>query len=886
MATNQRYNYFQPIYLEYTKALTENIIGWVMPFPNIEQFRSRYGEEQENAPTNSLLDTLRLLLPQIRVINKLVVNGQPNPSVFLAYEPIDPRILSLIFSKWVEVWYPESEHQYLKSLCTPNQFNWQPATSEQLEWWSPAWAVAKHLSEYQDGEYKYKLGNDEFNLLFAPGRKGNTVELVSYPPFSSPNGYKSSLGVVISHQSDLSDRQINLHFKMKRWVVKRGENVDINLQSKTTHCYVRRLTPWSGDYTLLEPNAFTVLEAKNFKKKQDDSQANNTSDEEKKFERRWKDKKIIEILKKLSVDLPDVEDVLANPLNYIGTEETDILVPARGWQNAGWGTGFTISDGRRLLRQIISFLPAGATLTKPWRKVSKIKDNDRIKSKYKDADKSIKKQFTKNPKIQKPSKSQLPKLTEEFREFLQQRANNITLHICTPTNSKTKSAIEKVANHYFGDSLKLNFYSWQGLADPIQYKKSKKKNSGNKNIPQLQHIKKFGEQNKPNNPEPIIVEILSPDHPSYRGYADPKSYLKSELPKYNLIPQCIVSTEKIAPESKKVTLDKEAEKSLLNRASSSILDAIMPFDRDYPLTVSEDNNVYAGFYVISRNKATSSQSFKELVLVVIYKNEIQVLLPAHDTEWRSFPEAICYLAKSTKAKKVKDEQNVDTMLNKLSSDYSKADEIYLYAHAQNARSYWQWLQDGKFDKDNPPTRKITIMRVRDSESNEVAQGYGLETLNEDLSKEFDPKLASFAQGIFIASNCNLDGIPFTQTILSVAQTPQTQKIPKYRSRFEPWTSEGYEKEEIDEEKVYKIDPDTGKRIKTDVPHNPVTSKDWRMPQPRAHNILATPSSNKFILHHAIAHHLRSSHWWSVDECEYPLPLSLARKIKEWCFSEE
>ena len=58
-----------------------------------------------------------------------------------------------------------------------------------------------------------------------------------------------------------------------------------------------------------------------------------------------------------------------------------------------------------------------------------------------------------------------------------------------------------------------------------------------------------------------------------------------------------------------------------------------------------------------------------------------------------------------------------------------------------------------------------------------------------------------------------------------------------------------------------------------------------MPQPRAHNILATPSPDKFILHHAIAHHLRSAHWWSADECEYPLPLSLAKKIKEWCFSK-
>ena len=132
----------------------------------------------------------------------------------------------------------------------------------------------------------------------------------------------------------------------------------------------------------------------------------------------------------------------------------------------------------------------------------------------------------------------------------------------------------------------------------------------------------------------------------------------------------------------------------------------MPFERNYPLTTTEDNNAYAGFYVISRNRTTSRQSFNEPVLVVIYKNEIRILLPAQDTEWRSLPEAVCYLANNTKTKKGKEEQVISRMLNQLSTSYSNADEVYLYAHAQNALSYWQWLQDGKFDRDNPPTKKL------------------------------------------------------------------------------------------------------------------------------------------------------------------------------------
>ena len=87
------------------------------------------------------------------------------------------------------------------------------------------------------------------------------------------------------------------------------------------------------------------------------------------------------------------------------------------------------------------------------------------------------------------------------------------------------------------------------------------------------------------------------------------------------------------------------------------------------------------------------------------------------------------------------------------------------------------------------------------------------------------------------------------------------------------------------EKVYKLNTETGKRIKTNISRDPNPYKDWKMPQPRAHNILATPWPENFIIHHKIAHELRSLHWWSADECKYPVPLSLAEKLKDWCFSK-
>ncbi|EAZ92491.1 pPIWI_RE module domain-containing protein [Crocosphaera chwakensis] len=876
-----RYNYFQPIYFEYDETLIKDITGYVMAFPNLEKFKLHYEGEHKNAPTDSLLDTLRLLLPQIRVINKLTrfnkitKEYESNPEAFLADEPIDPKVLELIFRKWVEVWYPESSHDKVKELCTLEQFEWKKRTPEQLEWWSPAWAMGKLLSEQE-----YELGDNKVKLLFSPSRKSNTVELVSWPPLTTPRQYKASIGVVISTQSDLNHKRINIHFKMKRWVVKRGDQDEIGLQRNTTHCYIRKLKSWSRELNFIEPNAFTFLEAKNFEKE-------GSEDKKKEFERRWKDKKIRAILDKLGVNIPDIEDVLLKPLNYFESDDLDILVPARASQKVGVGTGVPISDIRRLLKQITNFLPKSVNLSQPWQKISKIENNEIIKQQFKQASELIKEQFCEQPKIQKPSKDKLPGITETLKDFLQQRANNITVYVSTATNSKTKDAIKKVADHYFGDSLNLKFIAWESIADPIEYKTSKK--DKNKKIPQLQHLKAFADKYKQDFSTPIIVEILDQDHPSYKGNADPKSYIKSLLPKYNLIPQCIVSYEQCTDNKKK----EELEKSLFNRAFQSILDAIMPFEQNYPLSTAEDNNVYAGFHIISRNKATSNKAFNEPVLVVIYKNEIKVLLVARDPKFKSFTEAINYLANNNN-----DNNNmqpnviINKMLDELTLNYSNAENIYLYAHAQNSRRYWPWLQDTYFNSSKSPTKKITIIRIRDLINNEVASGYGLPIENEDFSEEFDPEIASYANGIFMPLNSNpgeipLIGLTLHQTVLSIAQKPQTlSNQPKNKSRVEPWTSQGYEKEENEKgEKVYKLDTETGKRIKTNVTRDPDSYKDWKMPQPRAHNILATPSPNKFILHHKIAHELRSRHWWSADECKYPLPLSLAEKLKEWCFSD-
>lgn len=109
------------------------------------------------------------------------------------------------------------------------------------------------------------------------------------------------------------------------------------------------------------------------------------------------------------------------------------------------------------------------------------------------------------------------------------------------------------------------------------------------------------------------------------------------------------------------------------------------------------------------------------------------------------PAAICKLAHAQAAKNQsgKTEQVINTMLSQLSLMYSSADDIYLFAHAQNARRYWQWLQDSQFDPDHPPTTKIHLIRIRDGMYHEVPTGYGLPMDSEN----FEEETASFAGGI-------------------------------------------------------------------------------------------------------------------------------------------
>jgi hypothetical protein len=68
-----------------------------------------------------------------------------------------------------------------------------------------------------------------------------------------------------------------------------------------------------------------------------------------------------------------------------------------------------------------------------------------------------------------------------------------------------RAALEAVAQHYFSDSLALDFQPSAGLSDPIT-----EIERDDRTIPDDRHIRQFGTENRPEVPMPIIVEILPP----------------------------------------------------------------------------------------------------------------------------------------------------------------------------------------------------------------------------------------------------------------------------------------------------------------------------------------------------------------------------------------
>ena len=822
-SSSPRYNHYQPIAFDYSPELTQNVIGYVMPFPNLEQFNLHYGEEEQNAPTRALSATLQLLLPQIRCIQI----DPSRPWAFLAYEEVDPEILSLIFQRWTRTCYPAEAVRILEPLCTADQFVWRATTTEDLAYWKPAWAFASELMQHE-----YELNEESFKFLLGPNRYSgtNSVELVSWPPFRSPRNYRASINLTISTQSDIAEmnveNKIYLHFGMKRWVVKPEDNESVRLQDKTTGCYVRRLTPWLGETSLRYPSTFTVIEA-NYRRESNGS-----------YTPQWKmhnGQWFLQLLQQLSVSIPDITTILENSEAFVSSDTLNILVPARAYQRTGWGTGFPFSDRRKLLQQIVSHSPPSTQLLSPWKKIATSSGSlrEHINAHFQ--------RWKSSEIIPKPkANGTLVKLSTETKDFLRNRAKNQTIHVyCLQT--ETRDALQRVADHYFQDSLTLIFHDDNEVSQPIEVVESR-----GRNVPDVRHIRAFANRHEQQEPTPVIVEILSPKHQVYRFGRDPKSRIKSILPQYNLIPQCILSPDMgYSRENQRHERDAELEKNIDNRAIAAIIDALVPFDQHPPLSVEEDNNVYAGLYVIQRNSRTASCTFKTPVVSIIHRNHLQFLLPEIDLELRSMDKAICKLAQ-TNLSSERSDAVIDNMLSTLSRCFSEADNIYLFTHGQNARYYWRWLQDSQFLDLDPPNTKIHIIRIRDGQNNEVPQGYALSK----ASESFAEGIASFGQGMFIPEAFELNKQSFTQSVLSLTAKPRTSSKLKKDTSF------------------------------TDFPSHP-----WKSPQPRLHNILSTSRPSDFFFHHAIAHHLRSRHWWTPDDCQYPLPLTLAAKLKEWTFNE-
>ncbi|MCT7954919.1 pPIWI_RE module domain-containing protein [Laspinema palackyanum] len=190
---------------------------------------------------------------------------------------------------------------------------------------------------------------------------------------------------------------------------------------------------------------------------------------------------------------------------------------------------------------------------------------------------------------------------------------------------------------------------------------------------------------------------------------------------------------------------------------------------------------YVGVWLIKHNSPTSADSSIQRVPVMIHMasntNEIQVKAPGFDG-WLLYRDALQQIARGEKVFGIaRLEQAVPFIEQTLKCDILPLGDTLLLCHAQNLRSGWKWLQNGKITQDmvafgiqKPlPIQRfkgLRIVRLRDSQAHETPEWF--------VAKENQE--AGFTKGLFVMGE---------RLFASTYNTPK--QFPFNRNVFKPST---------------------------------------------------------------------------------------------------
>ncbi len=333
---------------------------------------------------------------------------------------------------------------------------------------------------------------------------------------------------------------------------------------------------------------------------------------------------------------------------------------------------------------------------------------------------------------------------------------------------------------------------------------------------------------------------------------DPKASIRRGFAHTNRITQFITPL----PPSKSPKQKKKLLELLSHRATASVLDLLRQLGvqsgkPEIPLEQLPKVLHYAGLWLIKQYVPSSATRTQQFLPVIVYMNsassDIKVMANGF-ADWLPYQEALLSIAQG-KATGFDKTYKALPFIRKYLQELNRLGDVVVLCHSHNLRGTWKWLQDGKISIDSftldkrQPTQPVTqwkhlrIVRIRDSQNHETPEWYGQQGDNVGLPKG----LFQINERVF-ASTADKSG--------KFKSSPRASKIASYTS------AKG---------KVFDPEPD---------------KPAWN-PGLFELTVACKQPDDEAWIWAAVAHELRNMALNYDEATALPLPLHLAKQLKEY-----
>ena len=833
--------------------------------------------ETTNIPISMLNKAMRALVPDLLYIARNAGRSGECPWLY-SETAINPQALHLILHAWVQTQFsqvPDSIRGEVLQKLQPQTFCWQPTEVNTSQWTvgengtanlgnDAQFILLPHLiaARFSQPDVSLQLRSEILRFRRAPLSPGkNGAEVVSWPPLQYEDWYWS---VVITFTAQTVPFQdfpvIHADISVRRWA---SLPITFLPRDKETSVYLLTSVPWLEG--LHYSNSFQVAPIGWGRLSSSGLQQG-----KQKYGWTW-GSKLPELLNRLNrqCQFPLPQDIINDPVSALqlndSTNPTAALIYRNGIAPShGVNPGFSPAERRQIAEKVAEILAS------EWEFVETPK-----RVKYNPV-------VPKNPfflTTQAQKKTSLEQFQEQRCYAINQTVGKyLLIEIWCQRTSTSETLIHAVRDilgipelasfpYRFPNlefTLNVHVYSLGELGDKLILDPSIKKKADQRR----QAIHQRGEDVSAKLPlvscETVaFIELDNAD--KFDGDNDPKDALRRGFAYRRRWTQ-FISTENNG--------------NLPNRALSGFLDLLRQLgvqaeppkiaiktyknSQNKIATTQQTNKStlpeklnYVGLWMIQQYGTTSSDGNKKVLPVMIHMasdtTEIKAIACGFK-EWLPYREALLALAQEQAIGITRSEQAMTFFQDQLKRHVLPLGDTLLLCHAQNLRSTWSWLTDGKITCDKIAfgheklldisrfSKKLRIVRVRDSLGYETPEWYA-PNQNEQ----------GFTKGIFQMGE---------RVFGSTYNTPKQFKLNRNLSKVSPWTT---------------IDRET----KQEFTHQPLPNKYYWNPGLIELTVACIQPGDDIWSWAMVAHELRHIALHHDEPLKLPLTLHLAKVMEDY-----